>query len=332
MRVKRPLLRRCVHDRVLGRVAGGGVHVGRQSCGRTEHGGDEQGDDYKAQTGQYGQQYDIRSTHLMPDRQSSGGKNHPNAAPRPPTRLGWRWVGGQIMVAPARQSAEASAVAAETFFDGGPQPRAEIPEPTRGFAGPGALIGKELAAERAAVAVLLEGDRLVVGELAVLDEEPAELVGRDVAVLVDRVRAEDRLLALRLKDLVDDRLAVVAFVAGALHRTHQQAHRLVPVDRVRLGLPPAVLGLEVLEELLAFGRIVLGIDRADGDVRVLLRIRRQLARERGLRNAVRTEHLDPRVSSPDVLVKLDPVRRRDAAEEEGIRAAGLDLLRGSSGP
>src|SRR3954470_12287062 len=187
-----------------------------------------------------------------------------------------------------------------------------------------------LLAERVPARILLDRDCLVVGQLPVLHEEASELVGRDVAVLVDRVRAKDRLLVLGLEHLVDDRLAIVALVARTLHRVEHEAHGLVPVDGVRLRLTTAVLGLEVLEELLTFGRVVLRVDRADRDVRVLLCIGGELARERGLRDAVRAEQLDARVGSPDVLVQLDAVRGRDAAEEEGVSTAGLDLRRESA--
>src|SRR4051795_3909059 len=184
-----------------------------------------------------------------------------------------------------------------------------------------------LLAERVPARILLDRDGLVVRQLPVLHEEAAELVGRDVAVLVDRVRAKHRLLVLGLEHLVDDRLAIAAVGAGTLHRVEHEAHGLVPVDGVRLRLTTAVLGLEVLEELLTFGRVVLRVDRADRDVRVLLCIGGELARKRGLGDAVRAEQLDARVGSPDVLVQLDAVRGGDAAEEERVSAAGLDLLR-----
>src|SRR3954451_3146893 len=184
-----------------------------------------------------------------------------------------------------------------------------------------------LLAERVPARILLDRDGLVVRQLPVLHEEATELVGRDVAVLVDRVRAKHRLLVLGLEHLVDDRLAIVALVARTLHRVEHEAHGLVPVDGVRLRLTTAVLGLEVLEELLTFGRVVLRVDRADRDVRVLLCVGRELARERGLRDAIRAEQLDARVGSPNVLVQLDAVRRGDAAEEERVSTTGLDLRR-----
>src|SRR4051795_12119327 len=187
-----------------------------------------------------------------------------------------------------------------------------------------------LLAERVPARILLDRDGLVVRQLPVLHEEAAELVGRDVAVLVDRVRAKHRLLVLGLEHLVDDRLAIVALVARTLHRVEHEAHGLVPVDGVRLRLTTAVLGLEVLEELLTFGRVVLRVDRADRDVRVLLSVGRELAREGGLRDAIRAEQLDARVGCPNVLVQLDAVRRRDAAEEERVSTTGLDLRRKSA--
>src|SRR4051794_6205267 len=188
-----------------------------------------------------------------------------------------------------------------------------------------------LLAERVPARILLDRDGLVVRQLPVLHEEAAELVGRDVAVLVDRVRAKHRLLVLGLEHLVDDRGAVVTVCARTLHRVEHEAHGLVPVDGVRLRLTTAVLGLEVLEELLTFRRVVLRVDRADRDVRVLLRIGRHLRGEGVLRHAVRTEQLDVRlVRCPDVLVQLDAVRGRDAAEEERVSTARLDLRRESA--
>src|SRR3954449_10088947 len=181
-------------------------------------------------------------------------------------------------------------------------------------------------AQRPAVAVLLDHHCLVEDQLAVLHQVATELVDGRIAVLVDRVGAEHALLALRLEHLLDDRRAVAALGTGALHRIEPEAHRLVAVDRVRLRRTP-VLGLEVGEELLAFRRVALRVDRRDRDVGVRLGAGRQLARERGLCHAVGAEQLDVRVARVDVLVQLDAVRGRDAAEEEGVSTAGLDLLR-----
>ena len=68
-------------------------------------------------------------------------------------------------------------------------------------------------AERPAVAVLLDQNGLVEDQLSTLDEVATELVDSRVAVLVDRVGAEDRLLVLGLEHLIDDRLTVAALEA-----------------------------------------------------------------------------------------------------------------------
>src|SRR3954464_239687 len=88
---------------------------------------------------------------------------------------------------------------------------------------------------------------LVEDQLAVLDDVRAVVRQRGVAVLVDRVLAEDRIAVLDLEERVDDGLAVVALVAGVLDREQRDLHRLVAVDRVRLGVL-AVLLLERVEE------------------------------------------------------------------------------------
>src|SRR3981189_818794 len=79
-------------------------------------------------------------------------------------------------------------------------------------------------------------DHLVEDELAALDAVSAVVRQRGVAVLVDRVLAEDRTAVLDLEERVDDGLLVVALVTGVLDRLEGDAHRLVPVDRVRLGV------------------------------------------------------------------------------------------------
>src|SRR4051794_38638016 len=99
-------------------------------------------------------------------------------------------------------------------------------------------------------ALLLGLDHLVEDELAALDPVSAVVAQRRVAVLVDRVLAQDGVPVLDLEEGVDDGLAVVALVAGVLDGLEHDAHGLVAVDRVGLGVL-AVLGLVVLEELLA---------------------------------------------------------------------------------
>src|SRR3954465_6866673 len=72
-------------------------------------------------------------------------------------------------------------------------------------------------------------------ELAALHDVRAVVRQRGVAVLVDRVAAEDGVAVLDLVERVDHRLAVVALVARVLDRQQRDLHRLVAVDRVRLG-------------------------------------------------------------------------------------------------
>src|SRR3954453_765424 len=120
--------------------------------------------------------------------------------------------------------------------------------------GPGLVPGAPLpstsgrsASQWLAVAVLLDQNGLDRCQIAVLDAVATELVEVHVAVLVDRVGARDALLVLRLVHLVDHRLAVAALAPGALHGIEREAHRLIPVNGVRLRASLAVSGLEVLE-------------------------------------------------------------------------------------
>src|SRR5215208_5700848 len=92
-------------------------------------------------------------------------------------------------------------------------------------------------------------DRLVERQLSTLDGIGAVVRERGVAVLVDRVRAEHALAVLRGEDLLEDLRLVVR--ARALDGVDEQAHRLVAVDRVRIGVLLTVLGRELVEELLA---------------------------------------------------------------------------------
>src|SRR3954469_5665115 len=71
-------------------------------------------------------------------------------------------------------------------------------------------------------------DHLVERQLAVIDLVDAVIGQAGVAVLVDRVGAEDTVAILRLEDRVHDSLpADVALVARTLDRVEHQGHRLV---------------------------------------------------------------------------------------------------------
>src|SRR4051794_28957296 len=165
---------------------------------------------------------------------------------------------------------------------------------------------------------------LVEYQLAALDAVGAVVGQRGVAVLVDRVLPEDRVAVLDLEEGVDDRLAVVALVAGVLDRQQGDLHRLVAVDRVRLGVR-AVLGLVGLEEVLRGRRVQLRIQRRIRDEGLLLDGRAELRRERGLRDAVGPEELRRRVGSVDVGEDLHALVLGDAAEEHAVGAGRLDL-------
>src|SRR3954452_17299131 len=170
---------------------------------------------------------------------------------------------------------------------------------------------------------LLGLDDLVEDELAALDLVSAVVRQRRVAVLVDRVLAQDRLAVLDLEERVDHGLAVVALVAGVLDRLQHDAHGLVPVDRVRLGIL-AELGLVLLEEVLARLRVELGVERRVGDEGHLLGGRADLRAERGLSHAVRAEELRRRHRGVQVLPELHGVVLGDAAEEDAVGALPLD--------
>src|SRR3954452_19006615 len=166
-------------------------------------------------------------------------------------------------------------------------------------------------------------DHLVEDELAAFDPVSAVVGQRRVAVLVDRVRAEHGLTVLDLVERVDDGLAVASLVTGVLDRLQGDAHRLVAVDRVGLGIR-AVLGLVVLEELLAGRGVELRIEGRVGDEGLLLGLRPDLRRERGLRDAIRPEQLGRRQRRVEVLPQLHRVVLGDAAEEDAIGAGALD--------
>src|SRR3954462_12017250 len=153
--------------------------------------------------------------------------------------------------------------------------------------------GREAPAGSSLRPLALGLDDLVEDELAALDAVPAVVRQGGVAVLVDRVLAQDRLTVLDLEEGVDDRLAVVALVTGVLDRLQRDAHRLVPVDRVRLGIR-AVLRLVLLEEVLPGLRVELRVEGRVRDERLLLGLAADLRRERRLRDAVGTEQLGVR--------------------------------------
>src|SRR3954447_4312907 len=88
-----------------------------------------------------------------------------------------------------------------------------------------------------------------------LDHLVGAVIGeRRIAVLVDRVGAEDALAILGREQRLDD----VGLLAGlgALNRVDGQLHGLIAVDRVRVGVGDAVLLRVVLEERLAVRRIL----------------------------------------------------------------------------
>src|SRR4051794_32571911 len=73
-------------------------------------------------------------------------------------------------------------------------------------------------------------DRLVELQLAVLDLVDAVVGERGVAVLVDRVGAEDAVAVLGVEQRLLD--VFLRAVAGALDRVQREAHGLIAVDRV----------------------------------------------------------------------------------------------------
>src|SRR3712207_967622 len=89
-------------------------------------------------------------------------------------------------------------------------------------------------------------DRLVEGQLAVLDLVDAVVGERDVAVLVHRVRPKDALAVLRGEERLQHLGTITR--AGPLDRVEDQPRGLVAVDRVRGGRRVAVLLLVLLEE------------------------------------------------------------------------------------
>src|SRR3954469_12758841 len=90
-------------------------------------------------------------------------------------------------------------------------------------------------------------DRLVELQLATVDRVDAVVGERRVAVLVDRVGAEHTLAVLRLEERLEHVLLLAGL--GTLDGVQGEAHRLIAVDGVRVGVLVAVLLLEVREEL-----------------------------------------------------------------------------------
>src|SRR3954468_16088481 len=84
-----------------------------------------------------------------------------------------------------------------------------------------------------------------------------------VAVLVERVRAQNGVGVLGVEQSLQDGGLVVALVAEALDRVEAELHGLIAVDRVRIRMRVVVLGLVGLQELLAAG-IGRQVQRGDG--------------------------------------------------------------------
>src|SRR5215218_1208797 len=175
----------------------------------------------------------------------------------------------------------------------------------------GALVGRRL-------------DHLVEHQLPALGLVSAVVAQRGVAVLVDVVRPQRALAALGGEERVDHGGAVVAALGDAVA---DDAHRLVAVDGVRvdIALRLAVLGLVVLVELLAGRGQLIRRQRRRGQVRLRLDLRRDLLGEVHGRDAVGAEQLGIRQRRVEVLVQLRRVVVDDAAGEDGVRSARLDL-------
>src|SRR5215213_4599756 len=169
-------------------------------------------------------------------------------------------------------------------------------------------------------------DHLVEHQLAALGLVSAVVAQRGVAVLVDVVGPQRALAALRGEERVDHGLPIVAALGD---RVAHDRHRLVAVYGVRvdLVLGLTVLGLVVLVELLAGGRELVGRERRSRQERLRLDLLRDLLREVHGRDAVGSEQLGVRQRGVEVLVQLRRVVVDDAAREDGVRAAGLDLGR-----
>src|SRR4051812_14334399 len=171
-------------------------------------------------------------------------------------------------------------------------------------------------------------DDLVERQLAAIDLLYAVVGQAGVAVLVDRVGAEDAVPVLRLEYLVHDSLpGEIALLARTLDRVEHQRHRLVAVDGVRVRRGHVVLGAVVLEELLALRTERLGVERRDR----ALEARRDVGRDALLRvgrvvqaHAVASEQRLHARNGSRVLHGLHAVRLDLAGVDEAIR---LDLRR-----
>src|SRR6185437_12979197 len=134
---------------------------------------------------------------------------------------------------------------------------------------------------------------------------------RRIAVLIDAVGAEDARAVLGREQLLDHGLAIVALVAGALDRVEGKAHRLIPVQRVRVRVLVAVGGLVVLEELLTGRRVLVRRQRRDRALHTAVEAGREAALggidPRGLAEAVRAVDLGLGHARRDVLGQLHTV-------------------------
>src|SRR4051794_30973276 len=190
----------------------------------------------------------------------------------------------------------------------------------RGGAGPAERTGCVLA--------VLCLDDLVERQLAGVDLVDPVVGQAGVAVLVDRVGAENAIPVLRLENRVHDSLpGEIALVARTLDRVEHQGHRLVAVDGVRVRRGHVVLGAVVLEELLALRTERLGVERRDR----ALEARRDVGRDALLRvgrvvqaHAVASEQRLHARNGSRVLHGLHAVRLDLAGVDEAIR---LDLRR-----
>src|SRR3954454_8951652 len=171
-------------------------------------------------------------------------------------------------------------------------------------------------------------DDLVERQLAVIDLVDAVIGQAGIAVLVDRVGAENAVPVLRLEDGVHDSLpGEIALVTRTLDRVEHQGHRLVAVDGIRVRRGHVVLGAVVLEELLALRTERLGVERRDG----ALEARRDVCRDALLRvgrvvqaHAVAREQALHARHGGCVLHSLHAVRLDLAGVDEAVR---LDLRR-----
>src|SRR3954454_4240732 len=171
-------------------------------------------------------------------------------------------------------------------------------------------------------------DDLVERQLAGVDLVDPVVGQAGIAVLVDRVGAENAIPVLRLENRVHDSLpGEIALVARTLDRVEHQGHRLVAVNGVRVRRGHVVLSAVVLEELLALSTERLGVERRDR----ALEARRDVGRDALLRvGRVVQAHAVAREQALDarhrrrVLHGLHAVRLDLARVDEAV---GLDLRR-----